>query len=137
MNILIQSLTQACKLIQQSWCREAWARDENGNMVESLSPEAYSYSLAGCLYRGGFDVTQDKQLASRMQCKLFLRVNDETGFWCIGEFNDHSDSNQKVVIEFLQDWISELEEDRIGSIFDNVKKINIRKRFRRNRKQLG
>lgn len=90
---LIEALKEAKKKIEQGFCQQTWARDELGNAVRPLDPEACKWCIGGAL-----STTDHYQ-----SCMDFLQLRLPGS---VASFNDSR--TKEEVLKFLDESIEEL-----------------------------
>ena len=76
-------LIRARKFIQRGWCRDAIARDANGNhLVDARSTEAVAWCSVGALEATGVDFFDPSFIPAIRRLQVAMRTE------CIARFND-------------------------------------------------
>jgi len=96
-----QVLIRTRELIEQGWCRNAWAKDKNGKVVDRMSNKACKFCLGGAFLRARDELNAPFELIDLE--KRVLKI------WARGtlSFNDAYGRLKQEVIALLDRLINE------------------------------
>src|SRR5215469_6888651 len=90
-------LIRAPNFIQRRWCRDAIARDANGNqLVDARSAEAVAWCSIGALEATGVECFDPSFVPAIRRLEVAMRTE------CIAHFNDHQVTVGPVLAAFTR-----------------------------------
>ena len=113
-----RSLQEARVIIDGGWCQGYWAKDENGEAVESYSKEACDFCLSAAMMRAKASWDSSHRMRSLVEesiklCypRTFHRVNNIHNADLIVHFNDGRHRTKENVLRVLDRAIALNEEE--------------------------